>query len=156
MKSPASAGTVRSSKLRRAALHSIVLGAAVLAACQTAPPNYGAFEDNLAAAGFILKPADTPRRQGMLARLPQHRFLIRQNGNSTHYVYADNLVCVCIYIGTQQAFDQFKANQLQQQLLDQQQLVALSFYDAAWSWDAWGPWGTTVTEVGFVYGPVGW
>ena len=156
MKSPASAGTVRSSKLRRAALHSIVLGAAVLAACQTAPPNYGAFEDNLAAAGFILKPADTPRRQGMLARLPQHRFLIRQNGNSTHYVYADNLVCVCIYIGTQQAFDQFKANQLQQQLLDQQQLVALSFYHCGLVTGAWGPWGTTVTEVGFVYGPVGW
>jgi hypothetical protein len=137
-------------------MHSVLMGVVVLAACQTAPPNYGAFEDNLAAAGFILKPADTPQRQAMLARLPQHRFLIRQNDNSTHYVYADNLVCVCIYIGTQHAFDQFKANQLQQQLIDEQQLVALSFADAGWSWDAWGPWGTTVTEVGFVYGPVGW
>jgi hypothetical protein len=31
--------------------------------------------------------------------------------------------CVCIYIGTQQAFDQFKASQLPQQRIDEQ-LVA--------------------------------
>jgi hypothetical protein len=49
-----------------------------------------------------------------------------------------------------------RANQRQQQLIDKQQLLALSFADAGWPWDAWGPWSTTVTETEFVYAPVGW
>jgi hypothetical protein len=133
-----------------------LLGVAALTACETAPPDYGAYENNLGAAGFVMRPANTSQRQAMLARLPQHRFVMRQNGNTTHYVYADSLVCDCLYVGTQQAFDQYKANQLQQRLIDQRQLIALSYADAAWSWDAWGPWGAVAPEFGFVYGPMGW
>lgn len=143
--------------LPRAALHCVLMGmVALLAACQTAPPDFGAYEDNLAAAGFVMKPANTPQRQAMLARLPAHRFLIRQNGDAIHYVYADPLVCDCIYVGTQQAFSQFRTNQLRQHLIDEQQLVALTYFDAAWSWSAWGPWGVMAPEFGFVYGPLGW
>jgi hypothetical protein len=152
----ASVSTGRRANLRRAALHCALLGMAALAACQTMPPDYGAYEDNLAAAGFVMKPANTPQRQAMLASLPAHRFLIRQNGDAIHYVYADPLVCDCLYVGTQQAYNQYRANQLQQNLLDEQQLIALTYSDAAWSWDAWGPWGAVGPEFGFVYGPVGW
>ena len=142
--------------VRRAVLLGALLGLAALAACETAPPDYGAYESNLGAAGFVMRPANTPQRQAMLARLPQHRFVMRQNGDTTHYVYADSLVCDCLYVGTQQAFNQYKANQLQQQLIDQRQLIALTYADAAWSWDAWGPWGAVAPEFGFVYGPMGW
>lgn len=138
---------------RFAGLLSALLGMAALAACATAPPDYGAYESNLAAAGFAMKPANTPQRQAMLARLPQHRFVMRQNGDAIHYVYADSVVCDCLYVGNQQAFNQYKANQMQQQYIDQRQLIALTYSDAAWSWDAWGPWGGAA---GFDYGPVGW
>jgi hypothetical protein len=129
--------------------------AVLLAACQTAPPDYGAREAQLAAAGFVMRPADTPQRQSMLGRLPAHRFIVRQNGATTRYVYADPLVCDCLYVGTPQAYEQFRANQLSQHLADERQLAAITYADAAWSWDAWGPWGPAV-PFDFVYEPVGW
>jgi len=129
--------------------------AVLLAACQTAPPDYGAREAQLAAAGFVMRPADTPQRQTMLSRLPAHRFIVRQNGATTRYVYADPLVCDCLYVGTPQAYEQFRANQLAQHLADERQLAAITYADSAWSWDAWGPWGPAV-PFDFVYESVGW
>jgi hypothetical protein len=129
--------------VRRAALTWALIAASVLDACATAPPDFGAQEDRLAAAGFIMKPADTPARQVMLGRLPPHQFLIRSNGDAINYVYADPLVCDCLYVGTQQAYDTYRANQLAQNLASEQQLIAVSYADAAWSWDPWGvPWAT--------------
>ena len=140
----------------RAILPLALLGTGWLTACQTKPPDYGAFEDKLAAAGFIMKPANTPARQALLSRLPAHQFVLRQKGDTLHYVYADPLVCDCLYIGTQQAYNQYRANQLAQQIATEQQLVAITYADAAWSWDAWGPWGPVGPPAGFVYAPVGW
>ena len=135
----------------------MTLGAWMLVACQSAPPDIGAYEDNLAAAGFLMKPANTPARQTMLGKLPPHRFLIRQSGNATHYVYADPLVCDCLYVGTQQAYDRYRSNQLAEHLASEQQLAALTYENAFWSWNAWGPWGVPGANFGFVYGPmVGW
>jgi hypothetical protein len=127
---------------------------AALGACQSTPPDIGARENNLAAAGFIMRPADTPERQAMLGRLPPQQFVVRQNGDAIHYVYADPLVCDCLYVGTQQAYDQYRANQLAQHLADERQLAAITYADAAWSWGAWGPWDDV--SMGFVYGPTGW
>jgi len=138
------------------AVAALVLASA-LGACQSAPPNFGAYEDQLAAAGFLMKPANTPQRQQMLSHLPPHVFLIRASGNATHYVYADPLICDCLYVGTQQAYDRYRSNQLAAHLASEQQLAALTYDDAAWSWNAWGPWGLPDANFGFVYGPMaGW
>jgi len=127
-----------------------------LGACETQQQRITEREDKLAAAGFIIKPANTPERQAMLARLPPHRFVMRQNGDTIHYVYADPLVCGCLYVGTQEAYNQYKANQLAQHLADEQLMTAQTYSDAAWTWPAWGPWGPPAPVAGFVYGPVGW
>ncbi len=140
----------------RAALLGALLAGCLLGACQTVPPDFGATEDQLAAAGFVMKPADTPQRQTMLGRLPPHQFLLRQNGGTTHYVYADPLVCDCLYVGTQQAYDQYRMNLLSQHLADERQLAALAWSDGEWSWAAWGPWETVDTSFGFTYSSVGW
>lgn len=134
------------------------LCATLLFACQSQQQLVSAKEDRLAAAGFVVKLANTPQRQAMLARLPANKFVIRQNGDAVHYVYADPLVCACLYVGTQQAYNQYRSNQLAQHLADEQALNAQMYSDAAWQWQAWGPWGPPVypTEFGFVYGPVGW
>jgi hypothetical protein len=135
--------------MRRAEMTWALIAAGALGACATAPPDLGAQEDRLAAAGFIMKPANTRARQVMLSRLPPHQFLIRANGNTTHFVYADPLVCDCLYVGTQQAYDTYRANQLAQNLASEHQLIAVSYADAAWSWDPWGvPWAPG--------GPPGW
>ena len=106
-------------------------------------------EDSLAAAGFILRPANTPERVAMLKRLPPNRFVRREHGDAVHYVYADPIVCSCLYVGTQQAYSQYLRDRQQQQIVDQQQLTAQEYSDAAWNWGAWGPWGP---EYGFSYG----
>ena len=138
---------------RAAAILGTALVVTALGACETQQQQIAEHEDKLSAAGFVIKPANTPERQAMLARLPAHRFVMRQNGDTIHYVYADPLVCGCLYVGTQQAYNQYKANELAQHLADEQLMSAQAYSDAAWSWSAWGPWGP---PAGFVYGPVGW
>jgi hypothetical protein len=120
----------------------------VLAGCQSTQVLQQ--EDDLSAAGFSVRIADTAERQEMLNRLPANQFVQRVSGNSVHYVYADPVVCGCLYIGTQQDFDQYVRNQ-QLDFAQAQRIAFLDFYDAAWNWDAWGPWG----PVGPIYGP-GW
>jgi len=144
------------SSCRTGAALGTLLAVAALGACESQQQMITQHEDKLAAAGFIMKPANTPERQAMLARLPAHRFVTRQNGDTIHYVYADPLVCDCLYVGTQQAYDLYKANQLAQHIADEQLMTAQTYSDAAWSWPAWGPWGPPTPVVGFVYGPVGW
>jgi hypothetical protein len=111
-------------------------------------------EDSLAAAGFILRPANTPERIAMLKRLPPNKFVRREHGDVVHYVYADPIVCSCLYVGTQQAYSQYLRDRQQQAIVDQQQLAAQEYSDAAWNWGAWGPWGPSY---GFGYaGGFGW
>jgi hypothetical protein len=127
-----------------------------LTACETQQQRVEQREDLLAAAGFVVRPANTPERQAMLHRLPAHSFVQRVNGDVVHYVYADPLVCGCLYVGSQQAYNQYKANQLQQHLADEQQMTAQTYSDATWNWGAWGPW-TPGPGFGFAYGPAyGW
>ena len=123
-----------------------------LAACESEQQRVTEHEDKLSAAGFVVKPANTPERQAMLVKLPAHKFVRRDSGDVVHYVYADPLVCNCLYVGTQDAYNKYKANELAQHLADEQQMTAQTYSDATWNWGAWGPWG----GYGFPYGPVGW
>ncbi len=121
-----------------------------LSGCMTPQERVSAREDNLAAAGFIVRPANTPERQAMLKRLPPHKFVMRTKGDVVHYVYADPLVCGCLYVGTQQAYNQYKRDQQQKNLADEQQMAAEDYSDPAWSWGSWGPMGPGYA--GFGYG----
>jgi hypothetical protein len=141
---------------RFAAAATLLLCIGAVTACQTQQQIVSEHEDNLSAAGFIIRPANTPERQQMLSRLPPHKFVQRVSGDTVHYIYADPLVCGCLYVGSQQAFNQYKLHQQQQRLADEQQMTAQSYADPAWRWDAWGPWGPGVLPYGFAYGPVGW
>jgi len=98
-------------------------------------------EDNLAAAGFLVKPANTPDRVAMLKRLPANKFVQRAQGDAVTYVYADPKVCACLYVGSQQAYGQYQKAMQAKNLLDQQALNATSYQDRDWNWGAWGPWG---------------
>jgi hypothetical protein len=134
-----------------APLIALSLATAAIPACQLEQQSIIQHEDNLSAAGFVVHLADTAERQAMLHRLPPNQFVRRVNGDVTLYVYADPVACNCLYVGNQQAFDHYVSNQ-QLDLYGQEKIAALSYYDAAWNWDAWGPWG----PLGPVYGPPGW
>jgi hypothetical protein len=126
----------------------LLLSAATLDACQS---QQALQQDNdLSAAGFTVRIANTAERQAMLNRLPPNRFVQRVNGDTIQYVYADPVECGCLYIGSQQAFNQYMSNQ-QLDFESAQRMAFLNYSDAAWNWDAWGPWG----PLGPIYGP-GW
>jgi hypothetical protein len=129
----------------------VALATAALAACQTMKQEVSHREDSLSAAGFMVRPANTPARQTMLNSLPPHRFVMRTNGGVVHYVYADPIVCDCLYVGSEQAFNQYKQHVQQQKLADERALTAEMYSSTSWNWGAWSP------GRGFAYGPgMGW
>lgn len=138
----------RNEKLRRMLSPLLLTSVFALAACTTPQERVSQKEDHLAAAGFDVRSANTPERQAMLNRLPPHRFVQRAHGSTFDYVYADPLVCDCLYTGTQQAYDRYRFYLQQKQLVDQQETTAQLYSDGAWNWGGWGPWGP-----GYGFGP---
>jgi hypothetical protein len=88
----------------------------------------------------------------MLSQLPPHKFVQRPHGDSVEFVYADPLVCDCLYVGSQEAYDRYRAYAQQKKLADEQQMTAQLYNNPGWNWGAWGPWGS-----GYGFGPgPGW
>ena len=98
-------------------------------------------EDLLAAAGFRAQPANTPARQAMLRNLPPDRFVRRTRGDQFVYVFADPLVCACVYFGNEAAYGRYRQEVLNRQIANEQLLAAQLNQDAAWDWGPWGPFG---------------
>jgi len=146
--------SVRNTSLRCASLRCAMIGFAAaciaLAGCESTQQRVSNKEDALAAAGFLVKPANTPQREDMLRRLPPDRFVQRAKDGTVDYVYADPLVCNCLYVGSQNAYNRLKEHEREQHLADEQQMTAELYSDAQWNWGAWGPWGA-----GWGFGP-GW
>ncbi len=131
--------------------------AAVLAATAAAPAaamgSRRATENDLSAAGFKVRVADTPERQAMLARLPEHKVLMRNHNGMVHYVYADAQGCNCLYVGNQRAYQRYASAKQAQHIADQQAFAAQEYNDAQWNWGAWG----TGFGPGWAFGPgLGW
>lgn len=120
-----------------------------LASCQTSAESVQYKENDLAAAGFIARPANTPARAAMLKRLPPNKFLMRSKGNTVSYVYADPVNCNCLYVGTQKAYGAYQAAKKQERIADRQLLAAQTYRDASWDWSGWGP------DFPDFYGPFG-
>jgi hypothetical protein len=116
-----------------------VLGlCAAVAACQNPQQVIGNKEDMMAAAGFKFVPANTPARQNSFKNLPPHKFSREIKNGQVFYVYPDPTVCVCLYVGSQQAYAKYQANVFQKNLADEQQMTAN--INSMNDWD-WGPWG---------------
>lgn len=127
-----------------------VLALALLGGCRTMRVQQR--EDNLAAAGFVARPANTPARVAMLKKLPPFHFVTRTKGDKVTYVYADPLVCGCLYVGNSTAYSQYKRDRMNREIANEQQLTAEEYNDASWDWGGWGPWDA---QWGFSYGG-GW
>ena len=61
----------------------------------------------LSSAGFHIKVANDPAGQKALHALPAHRFVVNGVGGALRYFYAEPEHCVCIFVGTQQAYDRY-------------------------------------------------
>jgi hypothetical protein len=113
-----------------------------LAACATTAQQVSSKEDTLAAAGFTMLPANTSQRMAELHQLPPNKFVPKTTGDTTQYVYADPVVCNCLYIGDQKAYGAYRQDVLAKNIADEQQMAAMTYQDS-WDWGGWdwGPWG---------------
>ena len=94
-------------------------------------------ENLLSAAGFTVRPANTAARIASLRRLPHNTVVQRVTGTNVSYIYADPLVCGCLYVGDQAAFGRYRQEVFQRRLADEREMTAQIQED---NWDA-GPWG---------------
>jgi hypothetical protein len=117
-----------------------------LAACATtggAPSK----EDMLAAAGFRIKPADTPAKAASLQQLPQRRFIHKQVKDQVLTLYADATGCKCLYVGDQQAFQSYQQAAIANHIAEENEAAADAQNEAAmmnsFGWEPWGveTWG---------------
>jgi hypothetical protein len=97
-------------------------------------------EDMLSAAGFQMKPADSPKRVAHLQMLTPLRLLpyTRSDGKLL-YVYADPKGCNCLYVGDETAYQRYRALQQEQKVAQEQMVTAQMNADAAMDWGLWGP-----------------
>ena len=87
----------------------LLLGTSVVSAVEA--PSRPSLEKNsfyLSSAGFRVQVANDPAGQKALRALPAHRFVTNGAGDAVRYLYAEPQHCVCIFVGTQQAYDRYR------------------------------------------------
>src|SRR5215831_9641174 len=82
-------------------------------------------EPILSAAGFVMLPADTPKRQQQIANLPplEISYYVGRTGK-LHY-------CKCMYLGSEQAYQRYEQMQLQQNWVQKENETARNDVAAA-------------------------
>ena len=86
----------------------LLLGASAVAAVEA--PTQPSLEKNsfyLSSAGFRIQVANDPAGQKALHALPAHRFVANGAGEALRYFYAEPQHCVCVFVGTRQAYDTY-------------------------------------------------
>jgi hypothetical protein len=87
----------------------LLLCASLLAALET--PSKPFLEKNsfyLSSAGFRVRLANDPAGQKAMRALPAHRFVMHNVGGIVHYLYAEPNHCVCIFVGTQANYQDYR------------------------------------------------
>jgi len=70
-------------------------------------------EQMLDSAGFESRVAETPEALAQLQTLPARQLLVRPQNGERQYAYADPTGCRCLYVGTEQNYEELR--NLQQQ-----------------------------------------
>jgi hypothetical protein len=87
----------------------LLLGATLLAALEA--PSKPFLDKNsfyLSSSGFKVQVANDAAGKQALRALPPHRFVVHRYGNDVRYLYAEPAHCVCIFIGTQAAYENYR------------------------------------------------
>jgi hypothetical protein len=96
-------------------------------------------ESLLSAAGFQMRPADTPERLAHLQTLTPRKIVPHMKDGKLLYVFADPTSCRCVYVGDEPAYQRYQQLAIKQQLAQEQLMAAQMNEDAAMNWGLWGP-----------------
>lgn len=120
----------------------LVLATAPLGGCSAIHRQEAKGEESLlSAAGFAIKPADSPKRAEALASMPPLKMVRRIKDGRLVFTYADPYRCKCLYTGNEAAYDEYKRLQAQRNVAADQMMAANEAEMATLDWDMWGPWG---------------
>ena len=114
----------------------VVLLAAILAVtgCATMRREEAAStEQLLAAAGFQMRPADTPEQVAALASMPREKLVVRSKDGNVVYTYADPDKCHCLYVGGPKEYAALQQMTIQRE-------IAAHDAEGVMEWPGWGPW----------------
>ena len=124
--------------LQRTIVAATLTAALALSACVTVGAQEK--EGQLAAAGFVRLPADTPQRVAKLQALPQNTIVVAQRKGHNVYIYADAAGCGCAFIGNDAAYQQYQQIRTANNIAQMQETTAILNQEAAMDWGgAWGP-----------------
>jgi len=107
-------------------------------------------EQELIAAGFITKLANSPEKLEKLKSMKQRAIVLHERDGKNFYVYA-NANINCMYVGDDKAYQKYQTIQLNQELAEKAEQTAAdnraaaSYNQAAavqnsMDWGMWGPW----------------
>ncbi len=85
--------------------------------------NSGSTEQLLVAAGFQERPANTPKRQQMMAKLNPYKVQMRTKGNSVIYIYPDPKKNVA-FVGGPSQYQAYQKLSVQQSIAENQAAAA--------------------------------
>ncbi|MBX3026087.1 hypothetical protein KF840_14360 [bacterium] len=118
----------------------VVVGLSLLPACTYIKrQDAHQVEATLAAAGFKMKPADTPERLAKLQAMPVRKIFTEPRDGETAYLYADAEFCKCLYVGRQEQYDRYQRLAIERQLTQERVEAAEMNENAAMDWGLWGP-----------------
>ena len=75
-------------------------------------------EQLLSAAGFTVKPADSPEKLAHLKTLPQEKVVQYEKNGKIYYIYANSYE-KCLYIGNVKAYNEYKKLKHQEQVSEE-------------------------------------
>ena len=95
----------------------------------------------LAASGFKMKLADTPKKMAALEGLPQRKLVPQNHDGKVYYYYADATSCKCLYVGTEESYQKFEKLAAEKKMAQDYRWAAEANMDASMNFGMWGPWG---------------
>ena len=123
-------------QLFRGSVLLLVLAPALYGCASMQQQQTEATEELLAAAGFKIKPADTPQRMAHLTTLQPFKLIARSRDGQFIYTYADPQYCKCLYAGGPKEYQEFERLKFQKQ---QAATELMASEETSMDWALWGP-----------------
>jgi hypothetical protein len=97
-------------------------------------------ETLLAAAGFTMKPADTPEKLTHLRTMPARTVITHTVSNQLVFTYADPDYCKCLWVGNARQYNAYQRLLVERQIARTRLAAADEAEMASMNWGLWGPW----------------
>ena len=96
-------------------------------------------ENLLAAAGFTMRPADTPEKLAHLREMPVRSIVTRSRNGQLVFTYADPDFCKCLWVGNARQYNEYQRRPQQREVAQMQLMAAEEAEMASARWGVWGP-----------------